>query len=231
MTMSTTAQTRFPEDVIDHLAEIAAGSALDQVRRHRSEARIQAQQSFAALFTPTEPIAGTVSLRERLALAAFTAGLHGEPRSTAFYSSALATQDAGLAEAVNAEVVRGRAASLRPGSGPHGPYGIYPPGPLSRENQNGPSYATDPAHAALLGPRLIAALAHAHLLTYHPRDASAQALLALQLAGWSETDIVILSQLASFLSFQIRLVAGLRVLGARPTVSTASSTIPLQTQP
>ena len=58
-----------------------------------------------------------------------------------------------------------------------------------------------------------------------------QAAQALQQAGWSETDIVILSQLASFLSFQIRLVAGLRVLGARAAVATASSTIALQTLP
>ena len=120
---------------------------------------------------------------------------------------------------------------LPAGSGPHGPYGIYPAGPLSREDQSGPSYAVDPAHAALLGPRLSAALAHAHLLAYHPRDASARALQALQQAGWSETDIVILSQLASFLSFQIRLVAGLRVLGARAAITTASSTIALQAQP
>ena len=96
MIMSITAQPHFPEDVIDHLADIAAGSALDQVRRHRSEARSQAQQSFAALFTPAEPVAGAVSLRERLTLAAFTAGLHGEPRSTAFYTLALAAEDADL---------------------------------------------------------------------------------------------------------------------------------------
>jgi CMD domain protein len=164
MTMNTTATPRFPDDVIDHLADIAPGSALDQVRRHRSEARTQAQQSFAALFTPAEPVPGAVSLRERLALAAFTAGLHGEPRSAAFYARALAAEDAELAAAVASEVVRGRAQSLQAGSGPHGPYGRYPAGPLSREDQPGPAYAVDPAHAALLGPRLAAALAHAHLL-------------------------------------------------------------------
>ena len=70
MTMNTTATPRFPGDVIDHLADITPGSALDRVRRHRTEARTQAQQSFAALFTPAEPVPGTVSLRERLALAA-----------------------------------------------------------------------------------------------------------------------------------------------------------------
>jgi uncharacterized protein YciW len=31
-------------------------------------------------------------------------------------------------------------------------------------------------------------------------------------AGWSTTDVVTLSQIAAFLSFQIRVVAGLRVL-------------------
>ncbi|CAB5676979.1 Uncharacterized protein conserved in bacteria [Delftia tsuruhatensis] len=231
MTMNTTATPRFPGDVIDHLADIAPGSALDRVRRHRTEARTQAQQSFAALFTPAEPVPGTVSLRERLALAAFTAGLHGESRSAAFYARALATEDAELAAVVASEVVRGRAQSLQAGNGPHGPYGRYPAGPLSREDQPGPAYAVDPAHAALLGPRLAAALAHAHLLAYHPRDASAGALQALQQAGWSETDIVILSQLASFLSFQIRVVAGLRVLAARPAPPAAHQPTTLQAQP
>src|SRR2546427_555775 len=126
MTMNTTATPRFPGDVIDHLADITPGSALDRVRRHRTEARTQAQQSFAALFTPAEPVPGTVSLRERLALAAFTAGLHGEPRSAVFYTRALATEDAELAAVVASEVVRGRAQSLQAGSGPHGPYGSYP---------------------------------------------------------------------------------------------------------
>nr|WP_216293764.1 CMD domain protein [Delftia acidovorans]MCA1067809.1 hypothetical protein [Delftia acidovorans] len=231
MTMNTTATPRFPGDVIDHLADITPGSALDRVRRHRTEARTQAQQSFAALFTPAEPVPGTVSLRERLALAAFTAGLHGEPRSAVFYTRALATEDAELAAVVASEVVRGRAQSLQAGSGPHGPYGSYPAGPLSREDQPGPAYAVDPAHAALLGPRLAAALAHAHLLAYHPRDASAGALQALQQAGWSETDIVILSQLASFLSFQIRVVGGLRVLAARPAPQAAHQPTTLQAQP
>lgn len=231
MTMNTTVTPRFPGDVIDHLADITPGSALDRVRRHRTEARTQAQQSFAALFTPAEPVPGTVSLRERLALAAFTAGLHGEPRSAVFYTRALATEDAELAAVVASEVVRGRAQSLQVGSGPHGPYGSYPAGPLSGEDQPGPAYAVDPAHAALLGPRLAAALAHAHLLAYHPRDASAGALQALQQAGWSETDIVILSQLASFLSFQIRVVAGLRVLAARPAPPAAHQPTTLQAQP
>ena len=51
-----------------------------------------------------------------------------------------------------------------------------------------------------------------HLLAFHPRDAAPAALQALLDAGWSTTDIVTLSQIAAFLSFQIRVVAGLRAL-------------------
>jgi uncharacterized protein YciW len=54
-----------------------------------------------------------------------------------------------------------------------------------------------------------------HLLVFHPRDAEPVALQALLDAGWSTTDIVTLSQIAAFLSFQIRVVAGLRTLAGR----------------
>lgn len=50
------------------------------------------------------------------------------------------------------------------------------------------------------------------MLAFHPRDATQGALQSLLDAGWSTTDIVTLSQLIAFLSFQIRVVAGLRVL-------------------
>ena len=63
-----------------------------------------------------------------------------------------------------------------------------------------------------------AALEQAHLLVFRPRDASPQALQELLNAGWSATDIVILSQLVAFLSFQIRVVVGLRALAAHPAL-------------
>ena len=71
------------------------------------------------------------------------------------------------------------------------------------------------------GARLSAALMHAHLLVFHPRDAGAQDLQALLDAGWSPTDIVTLSQLVAFLAFQVRVVAGLQVLAehAAPVAS------------
>ena len=63
-----------------------------------------------------------------------------------------------------------------------------------------------------MGARLAAAFDHAHLLVFHPRDAEPPRLQALQDAGWSTTDIVTLSQIIAFLSFQIRVAAGLRIL-------------------
>jgi CMD domain protein len=67
----------------------------------------------------------------------------------------------------------------------------------------------------VLGPRLVAAVEHAHLLVLHPRDADSAALQALLDAGWSTTGIVTLSQITAFLSFQIRVVVGLRTLADR----------------
>src|SRR5205085_2256000 len=66
-----------------------------------------------------------------------------------------------------------------------------------------------------LGARLAAALEHTHMLIFHPRDASPAHLQALIDAGWSTTGIVVISQLVAFLSYQIRVVTGLRVLTAR----------------
>ena len=201
-------------DVIDLLAGIASGSHLDAVRRHRLQAREQAQQSYLALFAPREPVAGSVTLTERLAVAAFVAGLHQQQPTQRFYRDALASQGAeALLQAIDAEVARGTT---------QGPYGHYPQGPLSAENQDGLVYNVGAAARAVLGERLAAGLAHAHLLVFHPRDAKAAALQALLDAGWSTTDIVILSQLVAFLAFQIRVVAGLRVLQAHPANPTAA---------
>ena len=50
------------------------------------------------------------------------------------------------------------------------------------------------------------------MLVFHPRDATSDALKSLLDAGWSTTDVVTLSQIVAFLSFQIRVVVGLRTL-------------------
>ena len=193
-------------DVIDALVGIEPGSALDAIRARRSEARTHAQASYRALFAPADP--GDVALAERFAVASFIAGLHDAAEIAAFYAAGLAASPAATAlrDAIEAAIARART---------WGPYGSYPAGPLSGENKAGPTYRVDAETGRLLGRRLTAAFEHAHMLVFHPRDAAAPSLQALLDAGWSTTGIVTLSQLAAFLSFQIRAVAGLRTLARR----------------
>lgn len=195
-------------DIIDTLAGIAPGSALDKARAHRPEARKHAQASHDALFAPKD--FGGFSALERCAVAAFVAGLHGRPETAAYYKAKLEKAGASpeLQVAVASEVVTGHA---------HGPYGDFPHGPLSRENKAGLVYAIGASERHVLGPRLAAAFEHVHMLVYHPRDAAPPSLRAMLEAGWSTTDVVTLSQLVSFLAFQIRVVAGLKALNARPS--------------
>src|SRR5215467_1530228 len=194
-------------DVIDALAGIKPGSALDVVRNRRPQAREQAEASFRALFEP-ESFAG-VSATERFALAVFVTGLHGDAVSTAFYAECLAATGAAP------EVAAAIDAAIAAATG-QGPYGGYPAGPLSHEDAPGPSYHVGPEARRILGACLTAALDHAHLLIFHPRDAAPASLQALLDAGWSTTDVVTLSQIVAFLSFQIRVVIGLRTLASRP---------------
>ena len=65
-------------------------------------------------------------------------------------------------------------------------------------------------------PALGAALNWAQLLTTDPRRGDRQALQALRDTGLQDPAIVALAQLVSFLSYQTRVVAGLRALAALP---------------
>jgi CMD domain protein len=194
-------------DVIDMLVGITPGSPLDAIRARRPDARAHAQATYRALFAPEKP--GNVTAPERCAVGAFVAGLHGAPAIAASYAARLTESGAptALRVAVDAAIAE---ASTR------GPYGRFPAGPLSREDTAGLSYRVGAATRRTLGPRLAAAFEHVHMLVYHPRDAAPAALQALLDAGWSTTDIVTLSQIVAFLSFQIRVVTGLRILAGRP---------------
>ncbi|WP_027519879.1 CMD domain protein [Bradyrhizobium sp. WSM1417] len=193
------------KDIIDTLAGIEPGSALDGIRAKRVQARDNAQKSYLSLFEPID--AGDVSLVERAAVALFVIGLHREPTVAAFYRTKLAATADGarLVEAVDVEIARGETS---------GPYGAFPAGPLSVENKAGLIYRVGAERKPDLGDRLVAAFEHAHLLVFRPRDAAAADMKALLAAGWSNTGIVTFSQLVAFLSFQVRVVTGLRVLGA-----------------
>jgi CMD domain protein len=193
-------------DVIDALVGIAPGSPLDAIRARRPQARAHAQATYRALFAPDAP--GSVSLQERFAVGAFVAGLHGATAIADWHAARLEESGApaALRDALGAAIAEAAA---------KGPYGRYPAGPLSREDVAGSSYRVGAATRRTLGPRLVAALEHAHMLVFHPRDAAPAALKALLDASWSTTDIVTLSQIVAFLSFQIRVVTGLRTLAGR----------------
>lgn len=194
-------------DVIDTLAGIAPGSPLDSVRRtRRAVAREHAQKSYDSLFAPADT--GGFAPVERFAVAVFEAGLHGQTAIREFYAARL--RSAGAADwmlaAIDAEI---SAAATK------GPYGAYPKGPLSKEDTQGPVHRIAGKNREALGPRLSAAFEHVHMLVFHPRDAAPPSLQAMLDAGWTTDAIVTLSQLVAFLSFQIRVVAGLKVLAAK----------------
>lgn len=190
-------------DVIDLLTGIRAGSEVDRIRNERPETRANAQNSYLALFEPAAP--GDVTQTERLAVAAFVAGLHRADAVAEFYASGLAdiAGGASLVGAIKAEVEKGRT---------QGPYGCFPSGPLSAEDKPGAAFDISEFNAVTLGKKLTAGLQHSHLLVYRPREASPEALQTLLDADWSTTAIVTLSQIVAFLAFQIRVVTGLNAL-------------------
>ena len=60
--------------------------------------------------------------------------------------------------------------------------------------------------------RLRAILRHADLVTVNPKEAVSGDISALKSAGIGDADIVRLSELIAFVSYQIRVVAGLRLM-------------------
>ncbi|MBP2171449.1 alkylhydroperoxidase domain protein [Erwinia toletana] len=73
--------------------------------------------------------------------------------------------------------------------------------------------------------RLQLALDHAARLTFQPVTATAAHLAALQQAGWTLNAIVTLSQLVAFVSFQSRILHGLRLLADRPVAVNGNPTV------
>ena len=66
-------------------------------------------------------------------------------------------------------------------------------------------------------PVLAALLAHTDLLTTRPAEATRDDLAALHAAGLDTTDVVTAAQLIAFLNFQLRVAAGLALLGEKGT--------------
>ncbi|HEY3549161.1 MAG TPA: CMD domain protein [Propionicimonas sp.] len=186
-------------DLIDELVGVAAGSRLDGLRAKRPVARSDAQATYDGLITAPSDLARATA-PERAAIGWWVAALSGAPSLVVHYGAL-------LDPAVRAALV-----AALPAATTSGPYGSYPPGPLSDEDEDGLRWAASDELRDAIGERLAAALEHAHLLTYRPREASPAALQALLDAGWSTDGVVTVSQLVAFTHFQLRVVAGLTVL-------------------
>src|SRR5215212_1815630 len=76
--------------------------------------------------------------------------------------------------------------------------------------------------------RLQVIFRHVDLLSTHPVDATPDDLQALADAGLATVEIVVLSQIIAFVSFQVRVVAALQLIAGRPSEppSPAVSTTP-----
>jgi CMD domain protein len=190
-------------DIIDRLADVAPGSRVDGLRQRRAQARTNSQASYDALFTAPDQTG--VSRTERLAVATFVSSLHGAARAHDHYRGLLqASAGRQVADMVDRVAAEGDT---------QGPYGRFPDSAdLRDEDSPGLVLSLDAAAADALGERLTAAVQHAHLLVLRPRESSPKALAALLSAGWSTPQVVTLSQLVAFLSFQLRVVHGLTVL-------------------
>ncbi|GAB3698370.1 alkylhydroperoxidase domain protein [Corynebacterium nasicanis] len=177
-------------DAINLLAGLPSDHPLARLREQRPAARLNAQRSFEALLEPRDP--GSFTYGERYAVAMVVAGLHGAEGVRDFYAELL-LDDAPATLPAHIDAALSAGASRGPSS-------------------DGGFHLHDPA---TLGARLAAAFDIAHLMVFHPRDATPAAMEHLRQAGWSEDDIVSLTQLIAFLSFQIRVVHGLQVLAGR----------------
>jgi len=209
-------------DAVDTILGASPGSTLDQLRRRRPVTRENTQASYLALFQPDG--SGDVDLTERFAVAVFVGALHGNGEATAFYERGL--KEAGADDSLHAAVLDAAASGAA-----LGPYGDYRESGLKNESRPGLRWSVPPAIGTLVGPRLSAALEHAHLLVFRPRESSPAALTSLVQAGWSTTGIVTLSQLVAFLAYQLRVVSGLRLLAAAlPAPATARDDNPADSQ-
>ena len=78
----------------------------------------------------------------------------------------------------------------------------------------GDALIADPSFDGADNARLKAIIRHTDLVTRSPKDAAAGDIAALKTAGVPEDDIVRLSELIAFVNYQVRVVAGLRLMVA-----------------
>ncbi|WP_246249161.1 CMD domain-containing protein [Chelativorans alearense] len=76
------------------------------------------------------------------------------------------------------------------------------------------SAMADPAYKGGGDTRRAALIAYTDLVSVYPRETAAADIEALKTAGVSDADIVRLSELNAFLAYQIRVIAGLKLMKA-----------------
>jgi CMD domain protein len=190
-------------DVLDHALGVTAGDRLDAIRSARAATRANAQLSYDSIFHPV--VGNGVSIAERLALAVVVSRWHGQTPLSTHYETEFTRADPSprMIAALREIAEAGRT---------EGPYGLYREPGLAAESVEGPRFAVPDAARAVIGDEFGSLIEHVHLLTFRPREASADALQHLLDEGWTATDLVCVSQLVAFLSFQIRYAVGLAVL-------------------
>lgn len=192
-------------DLVDTLVGLAPGDTLDGFRRAREDARTHTQASEVALL---DADTNGVPRPDRALVAAFVAGLTDPGSRAALHRR----------EALDAQR-RVVLDALVDSAAQTGPWGTYREPGLSSESRPRPAWSVPALLGEQLGRPLCAVLEHAHLLVFHPRDARPDALVSLAAAGWDRAAIVTWSQLVSYVSYQARLVSGLRVLHTTTTGS------------
>lgn len=198
-------------DLLDILAEIAPDSPLAAARLTRDEATRHIQGSYLALFTDDD--GADFSLTERLTVARQVADWHQDTRLAQHYAHRLTAADAGGSAA--ATPVAGAGQTGRHPTAPSRPAHGDPTQTGAHAQQSGRHHMT--ATLAAADARLRAALDHAERLSLRPATATPAHLEELQRAGWSLDNIVTLSQLVAFVSFQSRLLRGYRLIAGQPT--------------
>lgn len=210
-------------DLVDELTGMKPGSKLDAIRAARPYAREDTQRAYEELFDPRPEQAAEFTLAERTAVAAFVADLFTADNQRQPGAVALRAHYADLAQREAGEDLAAEVARIASDSAGTGPFGTYREPGLADESTDGVRLELTADQVAKLGERLAAALVHTHFLALRPREATRDKLDTLLAAGWSTTGIVTLSQEVSYLSYQVRLVAGLAALVASQTNSDQSN--------
>ncbi|MGJ0204177.1 hypothetical protein [Leucobacter sp. gxy201] len=173
------------QDTIGALAGLDT-AASERIRGHRPGVTEAAESSLHALFDvgPDDEAPG-LARATRLLAAARAAHLDGAPGLAEFYAEQLGEEE---------PVASGPAAFDAAGARD-----------LVRIGAD-----SEAGRAAQRSIRAL--LRHVDLLVQRPAAATADDLDSLAAAGWGVVEIVVLSQVVSFTTYQTRVIAGLRVL-------------------